>query len=70
MKDETNKKIISALKTFASVFILALAAGLSHTTEISWALTFWTPLVIAAVRAGVSAVIDIFVPVRLGGKKG
>lgn len=70
MSDKTKVVLISALNTFLATFIVAVSVALSsENIEIQWTIAFWLPLAAAAARAGVKAVIEQFVPVKLGGKK-
>lgn len=69
MKDATKEKLISALYTFGSTFILVLATSITTVGTVEWTTAFWGGVAIAALRAGIKAVIGIYVPVALGGKK-
>ncbi len=70
MSDETKTKVISAVKTFMTAFVISILVVLSDKDlSISWTAAFWIPLFTAAARAGITAVIDPLIPVRLGGKK-
>lgn len=68
MSDKTKTVLISALNTFIATFVVAVGAVLTS-DNVQWTVAFWLPLLTAAARAGVKAVIDKFVPIRLGGKK-
>ena len=69
MSDETKLKLISAGKTFATAFIVAGASILASTESISWTLAFWGSLATAGLRAGITAIIAPYLPIKLGGKK-
>ena len=68
MSDKTKVLLISAVNTFLATFVVAVGAVLSS-DNVQWTVAFWLPLLTAGARAGVKAVIEKFVPVRLGGKK-
>lgn len=68
MSDTIKTQLISALNTFVTAFIPAIATTLT-TGAISWTWAFWGAVGLAALRIGVKAVISQFVPVRLGGAK-
>lgn len=68
MSDSTKVALISALNTFVATFIATI--GVSFATDsVQWTVAIWLALAGAAARAGVKAVIEQFVPARLGGKK-
>lgn len=69
MSDETKVKLISALKTFSVAFIVASATILTSVETISWTYAFWGSVLVAGIRAGVTALVAPYIPVRLGGKK-
>lgn len=69
MSDATKEKLVSAGYTFASTFILVLASSITVVGSLEWTTAFWGGLALAALRAGIKAVIGIYVPVALGGKK-
>lgn len=69
ISDETKTKVISHLKTFGTVFIVTAAATLVAADEVVWSVAFWLSIGGAAIRAGVTALIAPYLPVRLGGKK-
>ena len=67
MNDSTKTMLLSALNTFLATFLSAVAV--TFQTGVQWTWTFWAAVGIAAVRAAVKAVINTWVPVRLGGRK-
>jgi hypothetical protein len=67
--NETKTQFISALKTFGIAFIVTVVGMLSDTVEISWTWAFFGPIVIAGLRAAITALIAPFIPASLGGKK-
>lgn len=69
MSDETKKKIVEEIQTFAIAFIVAAAAILTNAEAITWTTAFWSSVAIAGVRAGITALIAPFLPTKLGGKK-
>jgi hypothetical protein len=69
MSNETKTQLISAGKTFAVAFIVAGATILSSAESISWTVAFWGSVATAGLRAGLTALIAPYIPVRLGGKK-
>ena len=69
MPDELKKALISMGITFSSTFLTALGTSLLMVGQVPWTTSIIAGLLVAAVRAGVKAVIDQGVPVRLGGKK-
>jgi Na+/H+ antiporter NhaA len=70
MSDQLKVQLISAAKTFGVVFLITVATVLTQDgTAIEWTSVFWFSIITAGVRAGVSAVIAPFIPVKLGGKK-
>lgn len=69
MSDETKIKLISALKTFASVFIVTAAAFIVDSQSVEWTTTFLLALVSAGLRAAIASLINPIIPLRLGGKK-
>lgn len=68
MSDTLKAQLISALNTFVAAFVPAVATVLS-TGAITWTWAFWGSVLLVAVRVAVKAVINSFVPVRLGGRK-
>ncbi len=68
ISDELKVKLVSALNTFIASFLTVVGTTLL-TGGIQWSWAFWAAIGIAAVRAAVKAVIDQFVPQKLGGKK-
>lgn len=69
MSDSTKEKLLSAFYTFLSTFILVLASSITMAGTLEWTTAFWSGLGISALRSGIKAVIGIYVPVALGGKK-
>jgi hypothetical protein len=69
MKDTTKELLISAGKTFATAFVVTVAISFVESDTISWTLSFWGAIATAGLRAGISAVIAPYIPVKLGGKK-
>lgn len=69
LSDDAKKRIISLGKTFASTFILVVATSLVTVGHIDWSVSFWGGLLSTGLREAFSAVINTFVPVRLGGRK-
>lgn len=67
MSDNTKQVLLSALHTFLATFIGVVATTFQSGVQWSWA--FWAAVGIAAVRAAVKAVINTWVPIRLGGRK-
>lgn len=67
--DAGKIKIISIANTFASTFILILATGVISADTIAWTAAFWGGLISIAGREAVKAVISLFVPAKLGGRK-
>lgn len=69
LSDKQKEQLISIGKTFGTAFIVAAATTLLAADTIEWSFAFWTAIATAALRAGISAVIAPFIPVKLGGKK-
>ena len=69
MSNENKEKIISAVKTFGVAFIVSAAAILTDSESITWTYAFWGSVATAGLRAGITALISPYIPVRLGGKK-
>lgn len=69
ISDATKVQIISIAKTFGTVFVVTAALSIVNAPAIEWTSVFWFSIITAGLRAGVSAVIAPFVPVKLGGKK-
>lgn len=69
MSNETKTQIISAVKTFVVAFLVAGLTIISNTETISWTYAFWGAIATAGIRAGITAVIAPYIPVKLGGKK-
>lgn len=69
MSDKTKEKLLSAGYTFISTFILVLASSITMVGTLEWTTAFWGGLAISALRAGIKAVVGIYVPIALGGKK-
>lgn len=69
MSDEIKIQLISAGNTFIATFLSVFGASLLTTGTLEFSGAFWGGLIIAAVRAAVKAVINSFVPVKLGGRK-
>jgi len=69
MNDKLKIELISAGNTFIAVFISTVAATIGA-TSIEWSSVFWISLGLAAVRAGIKAVLNKFiVPIHLGGAR-
>jgi hypothetical protein len=69
MNEETIKKhLISAAITFGATFFTFLGATLA-TGDIVWSKAALVAIFITAIRTSVKAVLDGFIPVRLGGRK-
>lgn len=66
--DNIKVKLISAWNTFIAAFLTVISATIAA-GSVQFSQAFLLALLIAAMRAGVKAVIDTFVPVRLGGVK-
>ncbi len=66
--DSTKVKLISAWNTFLAGFLTVVSATLA-TGTVQFSEAFIIAILLSALRAGVKAVIDMFVPVRLGGVK-
>ena len=69
LSDETKKQLISAAKTFAIAFFGTAVALFLKADEISWTISFWSAIAMAGFRAGLTAVMNPYLPVKLGGKK-
>lgn len=69
MSNELKTQIISAVKTFLSAFLITVAIIFIETDTIVLNSVFWVSLGIAGFRAGLSALIAPYIPVKLGGKK-
>lgn len=69
MNETTKQKVLSAFWVFVSAFLLSLAVAFETSIEVSWSLSFWTPLLMTALRTGVKELVLKFAPVSLGGKK-
>lgn len=69
MSDKIKTELISAGNTFLSTFILAVATTITSTGGVEWSLAFWGAVALAALRVAIKAVINSFVPERLGGRK-
>jgi hypothetical protein len=67
--DEFKVKLISFGVTFITSFVLGIALFLNSLGTIEWSWAFWGAVIIAGARAGVSAIVANFIPVRLGGKR-
>jgi surface polysaccharide O-acyltransferase-like enzyme len=67
LPDKTKIALISAFSTFSSTFLSIVGATLA-TGQVEWTVAFWSALGLSAVRAGFKSVLNIFVPVKLGGK--
>ena len=68
MSDNFKTELISALNTFLAAFLPAAVDALSG-GPITWTWAFFGAVGLAALRVGIKAVINQFVPVRLGGVK-
>jgi len=60
MSKKTKEHLISALHTFLATALTILAYSFVETPNIEWSVAFWSGLVLAAVRAGVKAVLVAF----------
>lgn len=70
ISDEAKQKWISFGKTFLVVFISTMIVILkSDDLTISWTLAFWNPILMAALRAGLTEALAPYLPIKLGGKK-
>lgn len=54
----TKENVVSTLNTFLATFIAVLGVQLSSGMPIEWTATFWFPVLVAAVRAGVKAIVS------------
>lgn len=70
LSDETKKKIISSVKTFASVFlgVVVLMATKADSASLMTS-GFWISALVTGIRAGATALTENYIPVKLGGKK-
>jgi hypothetical protein len=66
--DQTKVRIISVFNTAISAFFLTVLITLS-TGQIEWSTSFFIGLLSAGAREAIKAVVNIFVPVKLGGNK-
>ncbi len=69
MSDNKKKALVSALKTFIAVFLVALGTSVKSVGHIDWNFVFLSSLILSAGRTALSEVINSFLPVRLGGRK-
>lgn len=69
MSDEFKKILISVAVTFSSTFLTVFGASIMTTGSVAWSFGFVGALLVSAIRAGIKAIIDQGVPIRLGGKK-
>ncbi len=67
MSDNAKMQILSAVNTFLTTFVISAGVVLSG-GPIIWSGAFWLALIATALRSGIKAVINTFVPVRLGGR--
>lgn len=67
--DQIKIHLISAGKTFLLGFIVTVAAILSDSVDISFTTAFWVPIAMAGLRAGITAMIAPFIPIKLGGTR-
>lgn len=57
MSKQTKEHLMSALHTFVATAITILAISFVEAPSIEWSAAFWGGIVLAAVRAGVKAVL-------------
>lgn len=65
MSDTLKIQLISALNTFVATFVVAVGTSLQGGVE--WSGAFWISVLITAGRVGLKALINQFLPVKLGG---
>lgn len=69
MSDELKKVLISVGLTFGSTFLTVLGSALLTVGDVPWNFALVGALLVSALRAGIKAIVEQGVPVRLGGKK-
>lgn len=69
MSDKTKELLISTAKTFGTAFLVTVAITFVEADQINWTVSFWGATATAGLRAGITAVIAPYIPVKLGGKK-
>ena len=67
MSDTLKTELISAGNTFFATILTVVATTVSGGVE--WTSAFWVALALTAIRTATRAVINSFVPTRLGGRK-
>lgn len=67
MSDKLKMELISVGNTFLATFLLGVATSLKGGVE--WTSAFWFSVLIAASRMALKAVINQFLPAKLGGKR-
>lgn len=67
MSDELKIQLISAGNTFLATFVGTVGVGLAS-GDIQWSGAFWASLGLVALRAGIKAVLNSYVPKSLGGR--
>jgi hypothetical protein len=69
VSDQVKIKLISFSNLFVSAFLLTIAGSIYTMGTIEWTASFWIPILIVGVNAGIAAIVARFTPVKLGGKR-
>lgn len=67
MSDNLKIQLISATNTFLATFVVT--AGVALQGGVEWTAVFWLSVATSAGRAAVKAVLNLFLPVKLGGRR-
>jgi len=68
LSNETKVELISAANTFVATFFVVVGTAIAD-GNIQWTVAFWSALGLAALRSGIKAIMNQFLPVKLGGVK-
>ena len=69
LPDTLKVRLISVFNTFGSTFVFVLASSLVTFHSPEWTAAFWGGILMAALREAFKAVVLMFTPVQLGGRK-
>lgn len=68
LSDSTKTRLISIFNTFGTAFLLSLST-VFITHDIEWTLSFFIGAILASAREAFKAIVNTYVPKRLGGRK-